>query len=74
MVSAGARAPSMTDLARRIFETQGWNLPSALRECERQAFELALECTDGNQSKAARLLGVTPRTVYNKVRKHHLPA
>jgi DNA-binding NtrC family response regulator len=26
----------------------------------------------GNQSKTARLLGVTPRSIYTKLRKHRL--
>jgi len=30
----------------------------------------ALEHEHGNQSRAARLLGITPRSVYNKLRKH----
>jgi DNA-binding protein Fis len=34
--------------------------------------ERALQKTCGNQSKAARILGITPRSVYNKLRKHHL--
>jgi DNA-binding NtrC family response regulator len=28
--------------------------------------------TRGNQSEIARLLGITPRSVYNKVHKYHL--
>ena len=28
--------------------------------------------THNNQSQAARLLGLTPRSIYNKLRKHHL--
>jgi DNA-binding NtrC family response regulator len=34
--------------------------------------EAALQAADGNQSRTARLLGVTPRCVYNKMRKHRL--
>jgi transcriptional regulator with GAF, ATPase, and Fis domain len=34
--------------------------------------EAALTQTAKNQSEAARLLGVTPRTIYNLVRRHHL--
>ena len=64
----------MNESVKRILESQGWNLPRALRECERQVFEAALQRTKGNQSQAARLLGITPRSVYNKLRKYHLPA
>jgi DNA-binding NtrC family response regulator len=34
--------------------------------------EAALAASGGNQSRAARLLGITARSVYNKIRKHHL--
>jgi len=72
----GVRLPQepMNESVKRILESQGWNLPRALRECERQVFEAALQRTKGNQSQAARLLGITPRSVYNKLRKYHLPA
>jgi DNA-binding NtrC family response regulator len=72
----GEQMPSepMHEFAKRILESQEWNLPRALRECERQVFEVALHRAEGNQSQAARLLGITPRSVYNKIRKHGLPA
>jgi DNA-binding NtrC family response regulator len=56
----------------RILEANDWNLRRSLKDCERQALEAAIERTRGNQSEIARLLGVTPRTVYSKVRKHRL--
>ena len=62
----------MNDFVKRILESQGWNLSRSLCEYERQVFEMALRRTEGNQSQAARLLGITPRSVYNKVRKHRL--
>jgi DNA-binding NtrC family response regulator len=65
--------PEMNELVKRILDNQGWNLSRALRECERQVFQAAMLRTRGNQSQAARLLGITPRCVYNKVRKHLLP-
>jgi len=40
--------------------------------CERHALEAAMERTRGNQSETAKLLGITPRSVYNKLRKHRL--
>jgi DNA-binding protein Fis len=32
----------------------------------------ALARAGGNQTRAAHLLGLTPRSVYNKMRKHRL--
>jgi two-component system nitrogen regulation response regulator GlnG len=50
----------------------GWNLSRSLQYCERLLLEAALHKAHGNQSQTARLLGITPRSVYNKVHKYHL--
>jgi transcriptional regulator with GAF, ATPase, and Fis domain len=55
------------------FDTDHWQLSHFLDSCEKMLLERALQKTSGNQSKAARILGITPRSVYNKLRKHHLP-
>lgn len=55
-----------------LLDSDGWNLSRALEHCERLLIESALRLSHGNQSKTARLLGITPRSVYNKVRKHQL--
>jgi transcriptional regulator with GAF, ATPase, and Fis domain len=55
-----------------LLENHGWNLARCLRLCERHLVEAALQVSHGNQSQAARLLGITPRSVYNKICKHHL--
>lgn len=60
------------EFVRRLLKNHGWSLPRTLRECERWVFQCALEDTKGNQSQTARLLGITPRSVYNKMRKHRL--
>jgi DNA-binding NtrC family response regulator len=65
-------APDLSQLAVRLLDSQGWNLTRAIRECERQMFHVALDRAQGNQSQAARLLGITPRSVYNKLHKHGL--
>jgi DNA-binding NtrC family response regulator/biotin operon repressor len=49
-----------------------WNLARLLRACERQQIEAALTASDGNQAATARLLGITPRSVYNKLRRHRI--
>jgi transcriptional regulator with PAS, ATPase and Fis domain len=49
-----------------------WNLVRSLASYERLLLESALRETGGNQSRAAQLLGVTSRSVYNMIRRHHL--
>jgi DNA-binding NtrC family response regulator len=56
----------------RLLEVNEWNLSRSLETCERHAMEAAMRRVAGNQSKAARLLGITPRSVYNKMHKHRL--
>jgi len=56
----------------QLLELNEWNLSRSLKACERHAMEAAMRRVAGNQSKAARLLGITPRSVYNKMHKHRL--
>ncbi|HSF30499.1 MAG TPA: sigma-54 dependent transcriptional regulator [Candidatus Tectomicrobia bacterium] len=49
-----------------------WNLSRSLQFCEKLLLETALHKAHGNQSQTARLLGITPRSVYNKLHKHQL--
>ncbi|HEX7317652.1 MAG TPA: sigma 54-interacting transcriptional regulator [Pyrinomonadaceae bacterium] len=56
----------------RVLDEHGWNLTRSLEYCERLLLESALQRADGNQTQTARLLGITARSVYNKVRKHNL--
>jgi DNA-binding NtrC family response regulator len=62
----------MADYMARLLEINEWNLSRSLDACERNAMEAVMRRVDGNQSKAAHLLGITPRSVYNKMRKHRL--
>jgi two-component system response regulator HydG len=55
-----------------LLATNDWNLSRSLDSCERSIIATALRVSHGNQSRAARLLGITPRSVYNKVRRHKL--
>ncbi len=59
--------------AARILDGHDWNLERALAACERSLLEAALRASHGNQSETARRLGITPRSVYSKIRKHSLP-
>jgi DNA-binding NtrC family response regulator len=41
--------------------------PLSLAEAERRAIERAMQATDGNKTQAARLLGITPKTLNAKL-------
>lgn len=58
----------------QLLDASGWNLARALDVCERLLLVTAMERARGNQTRAARLLGITSRSVYNKIRKHQLGA
>jgi DNA-binding NtrC family response regulator len=45
----------------------------SLNAMEKRLFELTLNATSGNRSRAAELLGVSLRTVRNKIRDYGLP-
>jgi len=50
-----------------------WKPGLSLEEMERQLFAMTLDATGGNRARAAELLGVSLRTVRNKVREFGLP-
>jgi DNA-binding NtrC family response regulator len=45
----------------------------SLREMERQLLVATLEAEGGNRTRAARALGICPRTMRNKIREYGLP-
>jgi DNA-binding NtrC family response regulator len=45
----------------------------SLRELEKRLLEITLRATAGNRTHAAAMLGVSLRTVRNKIREHGLP-
>ncbi len=47
---------------------------TSLRDAERQLLERTLEATGGNRTRAAELMGVSLRTIRNKIRHYGLPA
>ena len=50
-----------------------WKVGLSLEEMERRLFAMTLDATGGNRARAAELLGVSLRTVRNKVREFGLP-
>jgi transcriptional regulator with GAF, ATPase, and Fis domain len=58
----------------RLLQLHHGDLAETLEHCEHSLIASALSQTKGNQSLAARLLGITPRSVYNKLRKYRLSA
>jgi DNA-binding NtrC family response regulator len=57
-----------------ILEATSWKLEGALDLCEQHLVAAALGASRGNRSRAARLLGISPRCIFNKMRKHRLTA
>jgi two-component system response regulator FlrC len=52
-----------------IFEYKDWEV-KPLDELEREAILRALKLTGGNKAKAAELLGITVRTIRNKLKQY----
>ncbi|MBZ5655236.1 MAG: sigma-54 dependent transcriptional regulator [Acidobacteriia bacterium] len=50
-----------------------WKPGLSLGEMERRLFAMTLEATHGNRVRAAELLGVSQRTVRNKIREYGFP-
>jgi DNA-binding NtrC family response regulator len=57
-----------------ILDATEWKLENALELCEQHLVAAALGASRGNRSRAARLLGISPRCIFNKMRKHRLSA
>jgi len=57
----------------RLPQPPEWKSGLSLGEMERQLFAMTLDATGGNRARAAELLGVSLRTVRNKVREFGLP-
>ena len=68
----GSPTPDIEAALAQLCAAQGWNLARCVDTVERSLLQGALERASGNQAAAARLMGVTPRCVYTKLRKHLL--
>ena len=60
--------------ATAVLNASEWKLQRALDLCEQQLLTAALGASSGNRARAARLLGISPRCIFNKMRKHRLTA
>lgn len=57
---------------QKLMEMHDWNLRKSVDCCEKRLLEEGLRKANGNQSQAARLIGVSARNLYNKLHKHQL--
>ena len=55
-----------------ILSAKNWNLSRSMEYCEKLLVSLALRKSRGIQAQTSKLLGITPRTLYSKIRKYHL--
>lgn len=72
--SLAEAAPPVDLTLAGLLEANAGSLSQCLAVCEKLFVEIALRRSRGNQSQAARMLGVTSRSIYNKLRKHRLRA
>jgi DNA-binding NtrC family response regulator len=76
-VAVSTDRPAASDLPLdpvAILEASAWKLDGALALCEERLVAAALGATRGNRARAARMLGISPRCIFNKMRKHRLTA
>jgi two-component system response regulator AtoC len=65
-------SPAIHEPAAKPSDGAGALLDVRRREAEREALESALRKAAGNRTLAARILGVSRRTLYNKLEEHRL--
>ncbi|MEQ1773183.1 MAG: sigma-54 dependent transcriptional regulator [Burkholderiales bacterium] len=73
----GIAAPTdpiaLTEAAKRQLQTgRGFNLDEALARMERSYVEAALEMTQGNLTRAAKMLGMNRTTLYSRMQNYAL--
>ena len=72
--SLAEATPPVDFMLAGLLEANAGSLSQCLAICEKLFVEIALRRSRGNQSQAARMLGVTSRSIYNMLRKHRLHA
>lgn len=65
--------PALAKTFRYMAQTVNARPGTSMREFERQLLESTLEVTGGNRTRAAEMLGVSLRTIRNKIREYGLP-
>lgn len=55
-----------------VLQAASWKLGPAVDLCEQKIVAAALGISNGNRSRAARMLGISPRSFFNKMRKYRL--
>jgi two-component system, NtrC family, response regulator AtoC len=66
-------AGEVTSISEHAKPDQVKPLEEAMRVAERAAIARALKAASGNRAQAARLLGISRASLYNKLREHDLP-
>ncbi len=65
---------ALTDAAKRQLQTErGFNLDETLARWERVYVDAALEITQGNLTRAAKMLGMNRTTLYSRMQNHAGP-
>ena len=55
-----------------VLELHNWNFERSIDFYEHQIVAAALGASSGNRQRAAKLLGISPRGLFNKTRKHRV--
>jgi transcriptional regulator with GAF, ATPase, and Fis domain len=71
--SGGEAASRLSAAVVALARRHGWNLSASLDQIERLLVDEALRMSGGNQSRAAQLLGISARSVYNKLHRPLAP-
>lgn len=69
-VAPAAQSTGQLPSLDEIFSASNWRLSDCSLQFERTLLKVAYIRSHGNQAAMARLLGVTPRCIYTKLRRH----
>jgi DNA-binding NtrC family response regulator len=69
----GEMSQSISGRAPRLISPASLQAGTSIRELQRHLLETTLNVTGGNRTRAAEMLGVSLRTIRNKIREYGLP-